>query len=337
MKDVAEDVLDGVIGQRATAQRGEGCHTKERTFEAADVRFDAMGEVFEDVVGKTDVEAGGFLTQDGQTRFHVRRLKLGRQAPFETRDEALLELGDLAGRLVAGEDDLFAPFEERIERVEKFLLGALLAGKKLDVVDKKDVGLTVTAAEFDQGIGLDGVDELVGKGLAAHVGHLGSAAGGGQMMADGLQKMRFTQTDATMNEERVVGPRRGLGHSQRGGMCELAVRSDHEGVEDVVRIQTFGSGGSGRFGRFFRDSNRLADHGRCGGRTIFHAKHHFAFGSEDSHEGGLQLGEVIALDPHLINAVGNNQSHLARIDIGQAQCGKPAVENAVAQFAPQGR
>ena len=263
-------------------------------------------------------------------------MELGGEAPLEARDEALFELGDFAGRLVAGENDLFAAFEERIEGVEELLLRALFAGEELDVVDEQDVGLAVPATEFDQGIRLNGIDELVGEGLAAHVSHLGPAAQGGQMMADGLEEVGLAETDPAVDEERVVGAGRGFGHGQGSGVGEFTVGSDHERIEHVVRVEPLGAGDSGRFRRLLgRDglcgSDRFAD------MPVLDPESDLPLGSKDGHQRGLQLRAVITLDPDLIDAVGNNQRDLARIGFGQAQCGKPSVVNSLTQFRPQGR
>jgi hypothetical protein len=101
--------------------------------------------------------------------------------------------------------------------------------------------------------------------------------------------------------------------------------------------EALGTGGSGGLGRFFGVRGHVAHGGRFALRAVLDAEGHRALCAEDSHESRLQLGTVVTLDPHLINAVGNNERDLARIDVGQAQCGKPTIENAIAQFAPQGR
>ncbi len=48
---------------------------------------------------------------------------------------------------VRGEDDLLLCFVERIERVEELFLRPLLAGEKLDVVEKERVDGAITIAE----------------------------------------------------------------------------------------------------------------------------------------------------------------------------------------------
>ena len=96
-----------------------------------------------------------FLLQNGQAHFDVGRLQIGDQAPFETGNEAMFEILNFAGRTVAGQDDLFVGFVQRVERVEKFLLDAFLAGEKLDVVDQQHIGLAIFFAEPDELVVLD--------------------------------------------------------------------------------------------------------------------------------------------------------------------------------------
>jgi hypothetical protein len=49
--------------------------------------------------------------------------------PQEKRDQPLFHAFYLLGVGVAGHDDLFAAFDQRVEGVEEFFLGAVLAGK----------------------------------------------------------------------------------------------------------------------------------------------------------------------------------------------------------------
>ena len=68
---------------------------------------------------------------------------------------------NFAGRPVAGQHDLLVRLVQRIERVEKFLLNAFLAGEKLDVVNQQHVGLAVFFAEFGELVVLDAVNVFV--------------------------------------------------------------------------------------------------------------------------------------------------------------------------------
>src|SRR5919198_2024186 len=129
------------------------------------------------------------------------------------------------------------PVKERVERVEKFLLRPLLTTEKLNVVNQKKLGLAITLPEFDQITMLDRVDELVDEQLTRDVDHLHVFSFRPDELADGLHQMRLAQTDAAINEERVVGPRWRLRDCEAGCMRDFVIRADNERFEGVSRIQ----------------------------------------------------------------------------------------------------
>src|SRR5215467_7819916 len=84
-------------------------------------------------------------------------------------------------------------------------------------------------------------------------------------MSDGSHQMSLAETDATINEERVVFFARPLGDRQRGGVSELVARPDYEfgkgeagiqlGVERTpLRSIGVGTRCDGRFHNVFRRS-----------------------------------------------------------------------------------
>src|SRR5215471_12525153 len=56
-------------------------------------------------------------------------------------------------------------------------------------------------------------------------------------MSDGSHQMSLAETDATINEERVVFFARPLGDRQRGGVGELVARPDYEFCKGEAGIQ----------------------------------------------------------------------------------------------------
>src|SRR5437867_3942223 len=94
--------------------------------------------------------------------------------------------------------------EQRVEGMEKFLLGALLAAEKLDVINQEQISLAVTFPELHEIAVLNGVDEFIDEQLAGKVNHfrvfLPPAA---DMLADRLHQMGFAQPDAAINEKRI--------------------------------------------------------------------------------------------------------------------------------------
>jgi hypothetical protein len=79
-------------------------------------------------------------------------LHVGHQPPLETAPESVLQLGDLLGRSVAGDDDLLLGVVERVEGVEELLLCSFRPLQELDVVDEQDVRLAVGALELGDAV-----------------------------------------------------------------------------------------------------------------------------------------------------------------------------------------
>ena len=122
----------------------------------------------------------------------------------EARDQTLLELRNVLGRLVRRDHDLLVGVAQGIERVEELLLRALLAGEELDVVDEEEVHVPVFVAEGESLRVLDGVDHLVGEALCGYVAHARIRTGREDGMPDGMQEMRLSEARAGEDEERVV-------------------------------------------------------------------------------------------------------------------------------------
>ena len=128
--------------------------------------------------------------------------------------------------------------EECIERVEKFFLRALLASEKLNVVDQKEICLAIALPEFHQIAVLDGIDEFVDEELAGEVHHLHVFVLSPDILTDRLHQMRLAETNAAINEQRIVSPRRRLSYGKGRGVRNFIVRADHKRFERVSWIET---------------------------------------------------------------------------------------------------
>src|SRR5947207_13757009 len=115
--------------------------------------------------------------------------------------------------------------KKRVERVKKFLLRPLFTAEKLNVVNQKKIGQAITLAEFYQITVLDGVDELVDEQLTGNVDHPHVFSFRPDELADGLHEMSLAQTDAAVDEERIVRTRRRLRDSETGCVRDFVIRA----------------------------------------------------------------------------------------------------------------
>ena len=185
----------------------------------------------------------GLLAEDGEAGLEVGRLDVGDQPPLEPGAEPVLERGDVVGRPVGGEHDLAAGLVEGVERVEQLLLEALLALDELDVVDEQHVGrVAVLAPEGVLGAVPDRLDVVVEERLGRDVADQEVGVVLPHEVGDGLEEVGLAQAGVAVDEQRVVGQRRPLGHGEGGGVGEAVGRADDEGVEGVLRVQRLGAG-----------------------------------------------------------------------------------------------
>ena len=135
----------------------------------------------------------------------------------------MLELLNLAGWTIARKHDLLVAVVQRVEGVEKLLLGAFLAREKLDIIDHQDVRVAVFLAELDQRSVLNGIDELVGELLAGKINHPRGLVAADHVVADCLQQVCLAQSAPSIHKERVVGLGGRLCHGDSGSMRKLVV------------------------------------------------------------------------------------------------------------------
>ena len=115
-------------------------------------------------------DPAGPSAQDRDAMLEVRELDVRHHPPLEAGDETGFEAGDLAGRPIAGEDDLAAAFVERVEGVKKLLLRRFLSLEEVDVVDEQEIGLTETPAKIMRGPLLNRHHVFICELLGAKVG-----------------------------------------------------------------------------------------------------------------------------------------------------------------------
>ena len=147
---------------------------------------------------------------------------------------------------VGADDDLLARVVQGVEGVEEFLLGLLLAGDELDVVDEQDVSAAVFGLEGLHALIAHAGDELVGEFLGGDILHPFVGVLFQHRVTDGVHQMGLAQAGAAVDEQGIVGTAGagGYGHGRRVG--ELVGFAHHEGVEGVAGVEGgVRGGGSG--------------------------------------------------------------------------------------------
>ncbi len=95
--------------------------------------------------------------------------------------------------------------DQMIKGMEELLLGPLLLGQEMDVIDDEDVRESISISEEFDLIAPDRRDELVDKSLAGDVADFGVRPALQDLMANGLKKVSLSKAYGAMDEKRVVG------------------------------------------------------------------------------------------------------------------------------------
>ena len=169
----------------------------------------------QDRVGQVHAPADGLVFDDGHPRFIVWRLNVHGQAPFEPGAQPVVQPQHLFGRPVGGEYDLPACLVQGVEGVEHLLLGGLPAGDELHVVHQEHVRGAVLLPELGVATFPDGLDELVGEGVALDV--------------DGL-----AQAGLAVDEQGVVGLGGVFGHRQGRRVGKFVGGTHHEPLKGIL-------------------------------------------------------------------------------------------------------
>ena len=208
----------------------------ERALELADVADDLARDELDHVGRDRDRALLGLGAQDRDARLEVRCGQVRDEAPLEAGAEALLEGQDGLRRPIGAQHDLLAVLVDGVERVEELLLGPLLVGDELDVVDEEQVDPAVAGAELVDLALLDRGDELVRELLGRRVDDALARELRGDLVADGVHQVGLAEAHPAVQEERVVGVPGALRHRQARRVGEAVGRPDDEVRERVAGV-----------------------------------------------------------------------------------------------------
>ena len=227
----------------AAAEARIGQDLAQRAFQFAHVGAHVLGDEEGHVLGQLAPFGLRLVHQDRHAHFQLGRLDCHRQAGIETRHQALGDVGQTLGIGIAGHHDVAALGQQRLEGIEEFFLRLVLAGKELHVVDQQQVERVVARLEFVEGLALVGLDHVRHELFGVGVEHAGVGLELQQLVAHGLQQVRLAQTDAAVDEQRVVQLARRAGHVHGGGTCHAVGATLDQILEGAGRIEAGGLGG----------------------------------------------------------------------------------------------
>src|SRR6266849_10953642 len=231
------------------AHRSECSKTRKASLELTHVRGDVLRDVKRDLGQQLHIFECRLLLQNGYAGFEVRRCDIGDQTRLEAIAQPLFESRNIARNLIRSQHDLMTLGVERVEGMKEFLLGALAAGQELDVVKNQGVDAAELFLELAHPVAPERADQLVHENLGRHGEYFARPRlAGPQVMPDGRCQVHLSESDTTIDEERVVFFAGLIGDRQRRRVRELITRPDDEFSEGValaeIRIKSaaFGLG-----------------------------------------------------------------------------------------------
>ena len=223
--------VDGTAGEV-----GVGDHPVEGAFQFTDVGSQTFGNEEGHFVRQMDLVLVCLAHQDRDAGLQLRRFDRHGQAPAEAGLEAILDTVDLLRIAIRGQDDLLVTFQQGIEGMEELLLGALLVGEELDVIDEQGIDAAVVTLELFNGVVLQRFHHVLNKPLGVHIDDFGIFFTLLDGIANGVQQVGFTQAGAAIEEQRVVSTTRIVRYLTGSRTRQLVGLTLDEILEGIVHV-----------------------------------------------------------------------------------------------------
>ena len=122
----------------------------QRSFKLTDIGFNIIGNVLHNFIRNMiflkSVEFF-FLTKNRHSCLIVRRGDVSNQTPLKTCAKSGFQCLNVLRRLITGDDNLFSWHMKVVKCMEKFFLCTFFSYNKLNIVDQKNVIITIFLAE----------------------------------------------------------------------------------------------------------------------------------------------------------------------------------------------
>ena len=205
----------------------------DNALKLTDIALDVFAKEAQNLVGKVDVHQLCLALEDGNAKLGIRRLDIHDQTAFETALDTFLQVLDVLGRTVGGENDLLACVVERVEGMEKFFLCGDLTRDELNIVDEEHIRVAVFFLELGCGLLFDGANELVCEVFTLDEDDIEFGCLALDLVCDCFHEVSFAKSGRTVKEEGVIG----CGMVGNGDGCrvrELVGAADDKVIERVV-------------------------------------------------------------------------------------------------------
>src|SRR5258708_31534406 len=144
-----------------------------------------------------------FFIDDGEFRFKIRLLQVGRESPLEARQQSFLKSFQVAWRAIARHDDLLSRLMKLIENIEKYLLRFFTTRQKLNVIQNEQVYLQVEILKLLHFQILQGVQKLIGKIILVYIKNNFIRHVLFDLISDGLHQVSLAHTHASVKHQRI--------------------------------------------------------------------------------------------------------------------------------------
>ena len=146
--NILERLLGKLQGYFFFLQFGTCHNSVKSTFKFTNIGFYIICDVFNDIFINIVAVHIFFFMEDGHSCLIVRQCNIRNQTPFEPGTETFFQNLHILWRLIRRYDDLFFRTVKAVKSVEKFLLGRFFSNNKLNIIDQKDINITVFFTEF---------------------------------------------------------------------------------------------------------------------------------------------------------------------------------------------
>ena len=147
MEQIPKHLRRKPLGNGSTGKPGIGEKRVEGALQVSDMRANPARNQVGDRFLEENASLLGLVHQNGYPGFKIRGFNRHRQAPAKPGSQARLNAVHFLGITVTGQNYLLLTIQQRIESMEKFFLGAVFAGKELDIVYKQGIGGSVVLFE----------------------------------------------------------------------------------------------------------------------------------------------------------------------------------------------